>query len=222
MTSGKPTGSRPGQPSKSEARAARAARVEEMRRAAQAKERRRSAIIWGTASVAILAIIGVVSGSIIIEHRSRPDLTAVVSSNPPRNHVTTPVSYESTPPAGGDHAPVWLNCVAYDAPVKNENAVHSLEHGAVWITYRPDLSADKVTQLRQTAPGTYAIVSPYQGLPSPIVVSAWGKQLRLDDASDPRLKAFIREYRMSPNAPEPGAACTGGTDGSGNGGGMGM
>ena len=39
------------------------------------------------------------------------------------------------PPVGGAHDPEWLECGAYDAPVRDENAVHDLEHGTVWITY---------------------------------------------------------------------------------------
>jgi hypothetical protein len=126
--------------------------------------------------------------------------------------VTTPVDYKQIPPVGGDHNPTWLNCGVYDAPVHNENAVHSMEHGAVWITYQPDLPADQVTKLQDAAKGqSYVIVSPYDGLPAPVVASAWGYQLKLDSASDPRLEQFIRTFEQGPQTPEPGAACVGGT-----------
>ncbi len=53
--------------------------------------------------------------------------------------------------------------------ISNENAVHSLEHGAVWITYRPDLPGGQVETLRDLAQGqTYILVSPYPDLPSPV------------------------------------------------------
>ena len=41
----------------------------------------------------------------------------------------------------------------YDAPIANEHAVHSLEHGAVWITYKPGLPADQVEQARRPGRG---------------------------------------------------------------------
>ena len=86
-----------------------------------------------------------------------------------------------------------------------------MEHGAVWITYRPDLAADQVSALRKLATDqTYVLVSPWPGLPAPVVASAWGKQVRLESASDPRLREFLRQFRESPEAPEPGAACVGG------------
>lgn len=137
-------------------------------------------------------------------------LDAVQTFEVAQDHVTTPVTYPQTPPAGGEHAPVWLTCGIYDEPVPNENAVHALEHGAVWVTYRPGLSAENVQLLREKMPDTYAVLSPFPGLPAPVVASAWGKQLALTGPQDPRLANFIRSYRQGPQSPEPGATCEGG------------
>ena len=128
-----------------------------------------------------------------------------------RDHVDGRVDYPQTPPVGGPHSSVWLNCGIYDKPAPNENAVHSLEHGAVWITYQPELPAADVQTLRGDARGhAYVILSPYPNLPAPVVASAWGVQLRLSGASDPRLAEFIKYYEQGPQNPEPGAACSGG------------
>jgi hypothetical protein len=87
-----------------------------------------------------------------------------------------------------------------------------MEHGAVWITYQPDLSSDQVEALRNLAhDNTYVLVSPYPDLPAPVVASAWGKQLQLDSANDPRLEQFVSAFREGPQTPEPGAPCIGGT-----------
>jgi hypothetical protein len=131
-----------------------------------------------------------------------------------------PVDYESTygmnPPAGGDHFGAWLNCGIYDQPQANENAVHSLEHGAVWVTYDPEALDDAdVAALREAVPSTYSVLSPYPGLPAPVVASAWGAQVQLDGVDDPRLQSFIQKYWKSASAPEPGASCTGAIDGPG-------
>lgn len=130
-------------------------------------------------------------------------------------HVETPVSYPQTPPAGGEHNPAWLNCGVYTEPVPNENAVHSLEHGAIWVTYDPSLSADELDTLRSQLPSSYVILSPFDGLPSPIMLSGWNVQLQLDSASDKRIPAFFEEYWQSSAAPEPGAPCTGAIDAPG-------
>jgi putative peptide zinc metalloprotease protein len=129
-----------------------------------------------------------------------------------RVHVQTQVSYPQSPPVGGNHAPVWQNCGFYDAPVANENAVHSLEHGAVWIAFRPGIAGEQVEALREiTYRSSHVLVSPYPGLQAPVVASAWGKQLRVDSAEDPRLGQFLRAFRFGSQAPEQGGPCTGGT-----------
>ena len=100
--------------------------------------------------------------------------------------------------------------------MQNENAVHSLEHGAVWITYLPTLSADQVGALQRLVTSSYVgtvrylILSPYVGLPSPIVASAWGYQLRVDQASDSRLSDFIHQFAGGGQGGEQGGPCTGG------------
>jgi hypothetical protein len=126
-------------------------------------------------------------------------------------HTTDPVDYPQDPPAGGPHDPSWQKCAVYDAPVRPENAVHSQEHGAVWITYQPDLSVSDRQILAELAVyQPYLLVSPYPGLEAPVVASAWGAQLHLDDVSDPRLQAFIDRY--AGQGPEPGANCESGVE----------
>lgn len=126
-------------------------------------------------------------------------------------HTEGEVDYEQTPPAGGEHNPVWQNAGFYSEPIRNETAVHTMEHGAVWITYNPDLPQGQVEELREIASGRECVlVSPYPGLDAPVVASAWGKQIELEGAEDPALNRFIGTYLRGEQTPEPGAACTGG------------
>lgn len=132
-------------------------------------------------------------------------------NNVTSGHADGDLTYEQTPPVGGTHNSAWQNCGIYANPVRNEHAVHSLEHGAVWITYRPDLAPDAVEQLKELARSrSYTLLSPYPDLPSPVAASAWGVQLTVDGADDPRLAQFISKYAQGPQTPEPGASCTGG------------
>ena len=128
-----------------------------------------------------------------------------------RGHTTLEVTYDPIPPVGGKHNELPQNCGVYTEPIQNENAVHSLEHGAVWITYQPDLPADEVQALQTlTRASGYRLLSPYPGIDSPIIVSAWGYQLILKKADDSRLIKFLQKYEQSPLSPEPGALCNGG------------
>jgi Protein of unknown function (DUF3105) len=144
-------------------------------------------------------------------HKKAPPAGVVKSySNLSRNHTKEPVDYPQTPPVGGPHNPIWQNCGFYSKPVRNEYAVHSMEHGAVWITYSPDLPKDQVEKIKSLTQKSYVLASPYPGLPASVVASAWGKQLRLNSTSDPRLEQFVSTYSQGPQNPEPGAPCTGG------------
>ena len=190
-------------------------RVSQMRKEQQKKDRRRLFAIWGAAAVTIAIVVGAVAFAVINDKANTPSLSAVKTVKYEAGaHTESAVTYKESPPVGGEHDPVWLNCGVYEEPVRSENAVHSLEHGAVWITYRPDLAQADVDTLKDVAPDTYSLLSPYEDLPAPVVVSAWGAQLALDGADDPRLEEFIKEYRQGPQTPEPGALCTNGTDGS--------
>lgn len=42
------------------------------------------------------------------------------------------------------------------------------------------------------------------------MLTAWGKQVAVDSAKDPRVDQFFAKYVQGPQTPEPGAACTGG------------
>lgn len=139
------------------------------------------------------------------------DLSAVIEyPGLEQGHQSGLITYEQTPPAGGVHNGAWQNCGIYDEPIASENAVHSLEHGAVWITYDPNLPAEDVETLRNHVRARpYTLLSPYEGLPTPIVLTAWGHQLQVGEPDDPRISLFIRQYRQGPQTLEPGALCTG-------------
>ncbi|MEV7572919.1 DUF3105 domain-containing protein [Pseudarthrobacter sp. NPDC089323] len=189
----------------------------------RAKERRKAWLIYGTAALLAASIITAVAFVVIGDVRQREEIKAEASRpiegeqdfpDQARNHTSAPVSYPRTPAAGGDHAPVWTNCGIYTAPVQQERAVHSLEHGAVWVSYRPDLAADQIADLTAAAGSQpYLLLSPVPDQEAPIMATAWGKQLALQSSSDERLAPFIKKYRQGPQTPEPGAVCTGGVQG---------
>lgn len=186
----------------------RAARIAEQRRR---EARRRAAWIAAVAAAAIVGVVMVVVSGGGSSDAAAPAGTVTVDVAD-RNHVRGTVAYEQTPPVGGNHAPVWQNCGVYTEPIVTEQGVHSMEHGAVWITYRWDLPAEQVDRLRSLAEGqSFVLVSAWDtGLRSPVVASAWGRQLEASSASDPRLEQFVRAFQVGPQTPEPGAPCTGG------------
>lgn len=128
-----------------------------------------------------------------------------------QQHVPTPVTYEQSPPVGGDHAGEWADCTGtvYDIAIRQENAVHSLEHGAVWITYDPEIvTEDAVDTLAGVADESGRMLSPSPDQESPISLQSWNHQLTVDSADDPRIAQFADFLTYNPDiSPEPGASC---------------
>lgn len=148
----------------------------------------------------------------IVDYRKK-DPSIVELAN--RNHVPGTVKYATSPPNYGNHNPSWQRCLGdvYNAPIANENAVHSLEHGAVWITYDPaKLSAAQIQTLASTyvKGQDFTLMSPYPNMPTAISLQAFGFQLRLNSPTDSRIKQFIQDLRVNATL-EPGVACSSGT-----------
>lgn len=179
--------------------------------------RRSKFFIYGTGLVISIALIGSTTAyilnegskeAVLTEAASKPIIGVKTFTDLAQTHNATPRPFTALPPTGGDHSSTWVTCDVYTTPVDTLKAIHSLEHGAVWVNYQPDLSADQLKSLAKTVSSNpYQLLSPYPSLQSPIVLSAWGKQLQLEDASDPRLSIFLKAFTQGPQTPEPGAPC---------------
>ncbi|HEV2108950.1 MAG TPA: DUF3105 domain-containing protein [Thermomicrobiales bacterium] len=183
----------------------------------QKRERLLTRLGLGALAVLLVAVLGIFAYNRYQEYQGDQVLEGVQTFDyAGGQHETGELTWTETPPVGGVHNPVWQNCGYYAAPVPPENVVHSLEHGAVWITYQPDLPEAQVAELRELAEEMdYILVSPFPDLPAPVVASSWNHQLILESADDPGLDAFIREYRNNPETtPEFGASCSGGNTGT--------
>ena len=168
----------------------------------------------------LLAVVLTLSACSTGSSKPKPTISGLqtFTEQPKPRHTTKRVTYDHTPPAGGQHwpptAPIaprlygWLRCGVYTEPVPNEFAVHSEEHGAVWLTYLPDASADDIAKIAALEKGQkYVLVSPYPGQPGRFMASTWGAQLSVDTADDPRLEAFVKAYAGGGQGDEKGADC---------------
>jgi hypothetical protein len=200
----------------------RQARLAALQSQQRASERKRNSLIFGGIALVIVAIIVAVTIVIVQQVRENDRLDALASAEiegvetievTSFEHVPGAVEYEQSPPVGGDHNAIWTNCGIYTESIPNENTVHSLEHGAVWITYQPDLAQSEIDALTElVGDRSYVLLSPYEGQESPVMASAWGLQLGVDSADDERLLAFLTKYVQGEQTREPGAACSGALD----------
>jgi hypothetical protein len=123
--------------------------------------------------------------------------------------------YDMAPPVGGDHLSVWQACsgIVYQAPLADGNAVHSMEHGAVWLTYDPALvDGDGVARLASLIEGRdYSLMSPYPEQGVAVSLQSWGNRYQTDDLDDPMIEAYLDTYILNERFnPEPNAPCSGG------------
>ena len=169
------------------------------------------------APVAAALLLGLAGCTSVVSGQASPerptlDGTQVAGYPAGQQHTEADVDYPETPPVGGEHDPVWADCTGsvYSVQIRAENAVHSLEHGAVWVTYDPALVDDEdvsyLTELVEGRPGL--LLSPYPDQGAPISLQAWDHQLRVQSATDPAVPQFIDLLVFSPTTtPEPGASC---------------
>jgi Protein of unknown function (DUF3105) len=176
---------------------------------------------WGLIIATLLIVllaVGVI-GYAVSQNKKKSDakdpskISGIVHKTfPSGEHKTGVISYAESPPIGGPHSPIWADCdgTVYPKQIANENAVHDLEHGAVWITYKPGLPADQLDVLSKlTAGHPFTILTPYEGLKSNVSLQAWGYQLFVNSATDKRVEQFIKTLRQSQtNTPELGASCS--------------
>ncbi|MFH0520293.1 DUF3105 domain-containing protein [Streptomyces sp. M41] len=221
--------------------AARKARIEEMRRAEQARSRRNRIL---TVAAGVVVVAGLVVGGVALIRSQSDDSDSAQSQSQSdaesggkakkktsgkfvtgedgvrvwkgtltSTHVTGSVKYPMEPPVGGDHHRAWMNCDGdvYTQELRNENAVHALEHGAVWVTYTGKAAKADVEALAARVERTpYTLMSPVEKQKDPIMLSAWGHQRSVTSASDPNVGKFFETYVQGAQTPEKGAPCSGG------------
>ncbi len=104
--------------------------------------------------------------------------------------------FNSNPPTSGQHYAEPANWGIYDEQLLDERLVHNLEHGGIWISYKPDLDPTQIAELKNIADDytLKVIMTPRPENDSPIVVASWGRLLKLDQADDGQIKDFIKAY----------------------------
>jgi|TARA_B100001758_G_C18347448_1_gene577849 hypothetical protein len=125
-----------------------------------------------------------------------------------REHTDENVDYPTIPPAGGNHLGIWHTCGIYKVELLDEAAVHSLEHGAVWVTYKPEIAKEEIIKLTtMLSSRSKILLSPHPEQISPIVATAWGRRLEIENSNDLRLEKFVDFFVDGEAAPEAGITC---------------
>lgn len=184
----------------------RVSRKEQRRQELAAQKRKRILLTWIPIGIIVIGFVGLVLYRIF-----EPDLEGIITFGTLARDHDLEAEFENTglPPTGGSHNPRWQNCGIYDTPVESSLAVHSLEHGAVWLTYRPDLPEAQVNELRDLVRGeAFVLMSPFPEQDADVVMSAWSTQLVIESLPSEQVEQFVNRYQGQ--GPESGASCSGG------------
>jgi hypothetical protein len=186
----------------------RVSRKEQRLQQVEREKRMRMLRIWLPVGVIVVAFLG-----LFVARLLEPEVAGArfIDSPPPGQHVTElDIPVGGLPPMGGPHYSAWQNCGIYETVIDPGYAVHSMEHGALWITYHPELPQEQIAALQDRVRGqAYLLLSPYPEQSSPIALTVWDGQLVVEAADDERIDQFIRRYRNA-RGPEQGASCSGG------------
>jgi hypothetical protein len=157
--------------------------------------------------VAVVVVLVIVFRTPLGFESSEAALLGEPVSFPTSTHVANGTLGPNPPltPAGGPHYVGPLRAGVYEEPVPDGNAIHSLEHGLVWISYQPDdVTAAVFDVLEDVASdfGRDVILSPRLENSSPIIVVSWGQRLVMDEVDEQLVRDFVTTNRN--RSPEPG------------------
>ncbi len=105
--------------------------------------------------------------------------------------------YNSNPPTSGVHWASPAKSGIFENPLQDEQVIHNLEHGYVWITYKTNTNQEIQNQLREIIEqdNRKIILSPREANDRQIILAAWGRTLKMDDPNSDAIKDFIKTYR---------------------------
>lgn len=158
----------------------------------------------------ILLAIVLVIGAIVWAGRWRErTLPGVLYPAVGQEHIalndSLPKAYNSNPPSSGAHFSSPANWSAYDYEVNDKIFIHNLEHGGIWIAYRPNMSARVVEDLKNIVSefnGSKIVMAPRSANDADIALVAWARVLKfnltegmLSDNNKNDIRRFYRAFK---------------------------
>lgn len=150
--------------------------------------------------VAGVVLVGlIVLGALLIS--SGPKDQTTVSSFPIQgNQHVKPgdphPAYNSNPPTSGWHYADPAPWGVSESEIPDEQAIHNLEHGGIWLTYGPSLDSETVNKLRELVKSyrSKVLLTPRAKNDFKMAAAAWGKLDTMDSFEEGRIRAFIGQF----------------------------
>lgn len=161
-----------------------------------------------------LLILGVVSFFAFLPNQPEASLPGTELADNGRKHVAQNAKQygDGEPPASGEHAePLKWNI--YDQEVPDINIIHNLEHGGVYVSYRPDLPADQIAKIKNLFGAPFSrkgfspskvIVAPRSADDAPIIMTSWNRQQKFEKFDEQAMYEYY--FQNVGKSPEAGAS----------------
>lgn len=115
-----------------------------------------------------------------------------------RSHVSASaqVEYKTNPPTSGSHLAQAINWGIYNQEIDDKAALHSLEHGGIWISYK-DLTDGEIQQLQKIAQrnSQSVVLNPRAANDNRIVVASWGRMMKLENVDEALIQKYIDTFK---------------------------
>lgn len=167
-------------------------------------------------SLIALIVIGTF-GFIVVNKKNNPpaERPGTAQKDLGRQHVQgieSKPNVGAEPPTSGDHAFQPLPWQAYEQEIPDGSAIHNLEHGGIYVSYRPDLPKDQIDKMKALFFKPFSednftpnkvIMAPRALNESPIVLSSWTRSMEFENFDAEKMEQYYR--RNTGKSPEPTA-----------------
>ena len=172
----------------------------EQERIARIKDARRRRIkkvfIW---LVVLALIVAVIYGLVVWSKQAAKNKPGEAIPELGREHIdvgSPRPEYNSNPPTSGQHYGVPANWGIYGEELPDEQLIHNLEHGGIWISYRDKDNQELMDQLKGIADdfSLKVILTPRAANDALIAVAAWGRLMKLESFDEGQIRDFIGTF----------------------------
>ena len=122
-----------------------------------------------------------------------------------QKHITVGAShspYNSNPPTSGWHYAQSADWGVYQQELPDEQLIHNLEHGGIWISYKNiDQKTKEDLEIIGKKYPESVVVTPRSANDANIVLASWGRLEKLESFNETKIVEFIKANTNK--SPEP-------------------
>ena len=150
--------------------------------------------------VAVGAVVGVSIWLFKSSQTQTQDLPGQTFENQGQEHITEGSTdhpaYNSNPPTSGWHWPAPAAWGIFPAGQPDERLIHNLEHGGIWISYKPSKVDENTIKMLNDFANRFGkiIVEPREKNDVAISLAAWTHLQNLDSYDETTILKFISAY----------------------------